>query len=144
MNAYLNQYKNNQIFSASPEQIMIMLYDGAIRFLTQAMQGIDDGNIELKNHGINRAMAIVMEFRNTLDHNIGGEIAANLDALYDFMIREMIQANIKKDRQKLETVHTMLSDLRDTWKEAIIIARNESQSVANAAPANYQPLKASL
>ena len=144
MNAYLNQYKNNQIFSASPEQIMIMLYDGAIRFLTQAMQGIDEGNIELKNNGINRAMAIVMEFRNTLDHNIGGEIAANLDSLYDFMIREMIQANIKKDRQKLQAVHTMLSDLRDTWKEAIIIARNESQAVVNAAPANYQPLKARL
>jgi flagellar protein FliS len=60
------------------------------------------------------------------------------------MIREMIQANIKKDSQKLRAVHTMLSDLRDTWKEAIIIARNESQSAANASHSNYQPLKASL
>jgi len=143
MNAYLNQYKNNQVMTASPEQIMIMLYDGAIRFLAQAMKGIDDGNIELKNYGIQKAMAIVMEFRNTLDHDIGGEIAANLDALYDYMIREMIQANIKKDREKLQNVHTMLSDLRDTWKEAIIIARNESGASA-AVNANYQPLKASL
>lgn len=143
MNAYLNQYKNNQIFSASPEQIMIMLYDGAIRFLTQAMQGIEDGNIELKNHGIQKAMAIVMEFRNTLDHNIGGKIAADLDSLYDYMIREMIQANINLDRSKLEAVHTMLSDLRDTWKEAIVIARSESQAKA-VANAGYQPLKASM
>jgi flagellar protein FliS len=143
MNAYLNQYKNNQVYSASPEQILIMLYDGAIRFLTQAMQGIEEGNIELKNHGIQKAMAIVMEFRNTLDHNIGGEMATNLDALYDYMIREMTQANLKKDRQKLQAVQNMLCDLRDTWKEAIVIARNEPQS-SNAVNAGYQPLKASL
>jgi flagellar protein FliS len=143
MNAYLNQYKNNQVYSASPEQILIMLYDGAIRFLTQAMQGIEEENIELKSHGIQKAMAIVMEFRNTLDHKIGGEIATNLDALYDYMIREMTQANLKKDRQKLQAVQNMLCDLRDTWKEAIVIARNESQS-GNAVNAGYQPLKASL
>jgi flagellar protein FliS len=143
MNAYLNQYKNNQVYSASPEQIMIMLYDGAIRFLTQAMQGIEEGNIELKNHGIQQAMAIVMEFRNTLDHNIGGEIATNLDALYDYMIREMTQANIKKDRQKLQAVQNMLCDLRDTGKEAIVIARSEAQA-QNAVNAGYQPLKASM
>lgn len=143
MNAYLNQYKNNQVTTASPEQIMIMLYDGAIRFLAQAMQGIEDGNIEQKNHGIQKAMAIVMEFRNTLDHDIGGEIAANLDALYDYMIREMIQANIKKDLQILRKVHSMLSELRDTWKEAIIIARNESPTGA-VGNLQYQPLKASM
>ncbi|APG23798.1 MAG: flagellar export chaperone FliS [Syntrophotalea acetylenica] len=143
MNPYLNQYKNNQINTASPEQIMIMLYDGALRFLAQAMQGIDDNDIELKNRGIQKAMAIVMEFRNTLDHNIGGEIAANLDALYDYMIREMIQANLKKDRQKLQAVHAMLADLRDTWKEAIVIAGNESR-LSPAVNAGYQPLKASL
>jgi len=118
MNAYLNQYKNNQVYSASPEQILIMLYDGAIRFLTQAMQGIEEENIELKSHGIQKAMAIVMEFR-------------------------MTQANLKKDRQKLQAVQNMLCDLRDTWKEAIVIARNESQS-GNAVNAGYQPLKASL
>lgn len=143
MNAYLNQYKNNQVNTASPEQIMLMLYDGAIRFVALAMQGIESGDIEKKNNGIQRATAIIMEFRNTLDHEIGGDIAANLDALYDYMIREMLQANIKKDRQKLQNVHTMLSDLRDTWKEAIVIARNESQASAVGA-GNYQPLKASM
>ena len=154
MNAYTQQYQENQILSASPEKILVMLYDGAIRFTRQAMQGMTDGNVTLKLEGISRAMAIVTEFANTLDHEIGGEIAADLDGLYSFMVREFTQANLKNDIEKLQVVEGLLLDLRSTWIEAIEIAKTESSPAVQASeqdspsagkaemPLNYKPLSA--
>ena len=82
MNAYINQYQNNQILNASPEQILILLYDGSIRFCRQAIHAMDAGDRTTQAEKISRAMAIVCEFSNTLDHEIGGDMAADLDALY--------------------------------------------------------------
>ena len=144
MNAYLNQYQNTQVDTASREQILIMLYDGAIRFTRQAINSMEAGDQAGKIQGIQKAMAIVAEFRNTLDHKIGGEIAANLDALYAYMIQSLTQANLKNDPQPLHVVDGLLSDLRSTWKEAIEIAKKEYHSKALAANGDYTPLKASL
>ncbi len=127
MNAYMSQYQNSQILNASPEQILIMLYDGAIRFCRQAMQAMDEGDHKVQSEKVSRAMAIVSEFANTLDHEIGGQIAADLDALYGFMIRELTNANLKNERKSLETVDRLLSGLRETWVEAIEINRQESR-----------------
>lgn len=149
MNAYTQKYQQNQILSASPEQILVMLYDGAIRFTRQAMIGIEDGRASVKVEGVSRAMAIITEFANTLDHEIGGEIAANLDGLYSFMIRELTQANINDDMEKLKVVEGLLVDLRQTWIEAIEVARQEATASspqhaqpAQVQPANYKPLTA--
>jgi len=128
MNAYFGQYKNNQISTASPEQILIMLYDGAIRFCREAMTAMDTGQRTQQAEKINRVMAIVCEFSNTLDHEVGGEIAENLDALYGFMTRELTRANLKSDRKGLETVEALLVNLREGWVEAIELKREESQS----------------
>lgn len=127
MNAYMNQYHNNQIQTASPERILIMLYDGAIRFTRQAIQALDVGDKVLQAEKINRAMAIVCEFSNTLDHEVGGQIAADLDALYSFMTRELTRANLKGDRKALETVDDLLTGLRETWVEAAKIYAMEKQ-----------------
>lgn len=121
MNAYMNQYQNNQILNATPERILIMLYDGAIRFCREAMSALEEGRHKDRGEKIGRVMAIVCEFSNTLDHEIGGEIATELDALYNFMLRELTKANVKNDLQALKTVETLLSDLRTTWVEAIEI-----------------------
>jgi flagellar protein FliS len=134
MNAYVNQYQNNHILSASPEQILVMLYDGAIRFCRQAMQAMDDGDKLVQGEKISRAMAIVCEFANTLDHEIGGEIAENLDALYHFMTQELTRANLKNDRKALETVERLLVELREAWVEASLIhAGEKKQAPAQAA-----------
>ena len=125
MNAYMNQYQNNQILSASPEQLLVMLYDGAIRFCRQAMQAMDSGDKRLQGEKISRTMAIVCEFSNSLDHQIGGAIAEDLDALYCFMIRELTRAGREGDRKALETVDVLLSDLRETWGEAIVLNRQQ-------------------
>ncbi|WP_321533251.1 flagellar export chaperone FliS [uncultured Desulfuromonas sp.] len=150
MNTYTQQYQQNQILTASPEQILIMLYDGAIRFTRQAMAGIEAGNKQQRREGISRAMAIISEFANTLDHGVGGEIAENLDGLYAFMNRQLSEANLDEDIEKLKVVEHLLTDLRQTWSEAISIARKEAAGGAAAAsqpqnsdvPENYKPLSA--
>jgi len=134
-----SQYLRNQIFSASPEQILIMLYDGAIRFTHQAISGIEENNLEMMTHGIRRAMAIITEFSNTLNHDIGGAIADNLDALYSFMVRELTLANLHRDREKLRVVENLLVGLRATWAEAIEINRTITHSFATPR-GEYAPL----
>jgi flagellar secretion chaperone FliS len=139
-----NQYINTQVTTASPEQILIQLYGGAIRFVLQAQQALAAGERVRKLEGISRAMAIISELSNTLDHEIGGAIAENLDALYHFMIRELTQANLDNDAKKLKVVEELLTDLRETWIEAIEIARKEKQQ-ADAPPENdYRPLSGAL
>ncbi len=138
MNAYVNQYQNNQILSASPEQILIMLYDGSIRFCRQAIHAMDTGQRIVQAEKISRTMAIVCEFANTLNHEVGGEIATDLDALYGFMTRELTRANLQNDRKALETVEDLLTGLRSTWVEAIEINRGSTQLIANTEPAAKQ------
>lgn len=153
MNAYTQQYQQNQILSASPEQILIMLYDGAIRFTRQAIAGVEEEDRLKKLDGTRRAMAIISEFANTLDHEVGGEISENLDALYAFMTRELTQANLHSDIERYRVVEDLLVGLRSTWVEAIEIKRSESTSAAQEehsgayasqkTPENYRPLSAS-
>ncbi len=110
-----------------------MLYDGAIRFARQAKEAMAAGEKTRQREKISQTLAIVTEFSNTLDRQIGGEIAENLDALYHYMTQELIQANLKSDPEKLEVVAGLLSDLRETWVQAIEIVRQEAQP-ENAAP----------
>lgn len=131
MNAYANQYQNNQILNATPERILIMLYDGAIRFCRQAMQAMDDGNKQVSSEKIGRAMAIICEFANTLNHEVGGDIAKDLDALYSFMTKELTRANLENTRKPIETVEDLLVGLRDTWVEAAQIYAAEKNLVAD-------------
>ena len=135
MNAYAQQYRQNQILTASPEQILIMLYDGSIRFCRQAIHAMDEGNQTIQAENISRVMAIVCEFANTLNHEVGGEIASDLDALYGFMTRELTRANLQNDRKALETVEDLLTGLRATWVEAIEINRHAAQPVMQTKPA---------
>lgn len=119
MNGYINQYQQNQIATASPEQLLIMLYDGAIRFSRQAKEAIETNDMATKGKYIGKTMAIISEFTRSLDHDIGGHIAADLDALYAYMIRELSTANLQNDKEKIDIVINLLTDLRQTWVEAI-------------------------
>jgi flagellar secretion chaperone FliS len=153
MTAY-DQYRHNQIMSASPEKILLMLYDGAIRFTRQAIYGIEEENLSLFHQGIKKSMAIITEFSNSLDHSIGGEIAEDLDALYNFMIRELTKANLHKDIEKLRVVEGLLVDLRATWGEAVEInsqahipvkklSSHPKAPISRPLPGNYVPFSIS-
>lgn len=127
MNAYSNRYRNNQVMTASPEQILIMLYDGAIRFVRQAGQAIEEGRPADKAKAIGKAMAIITEFSNTLNFEVGGTIADDLYRLYDFTIRELSAVNARSDVKRLEAVERILLDLREGFAGAIEINRNATQ-----------------
>lgn len=125
MNAYTNQYQQNQVNTASPEQILLMLYDGAIRFTRQAIAANENEQLVQKLEGIRKCMAIITEFSNSLNHEIGGEIAADLDALYQFMIRELNLARTDSTGKHLKVVEELLVDLRGTWGQAVEINKQE-------------------
>jgi len=147
MNTYnMNQYQQNQISTASPEQILLMLYDGAIRFTRRAISGVEENKPELRRSGVSKTLAIISEFSNSLNHEIGGEIAEDLDALYDFMIRELTNANLHSDIGKLKVVEKLLMDLRQTWGEAVdlnkkTITKRSSigSQIASAKAATLEP-----
>ncbi|MEW5822678.1 MAG: flagellar export chaperone FliS [Cyanobacteriota bacterium] len=127
MNPYLNQYKKAQVQTASPEQILIMLYDGAIRFLNQAKVHIANKDIEQSHVNIVKAQRIITEFMSSLDMDMGGEMAVNLFNLYEYLHYRLVQANIKKDVEALDEVLGHLRSLKATWEEAIKIAAKEKE-----------------
>ncbi|MEI8388585.1 MAG: flagellar export chaperone FliS [bacterium] len=129
MNPYLKQYQTSQIQTASPEKILIMLYDGAIQFLNKAKKELENKNIQEVHNNIIGAQKIVAEFMNTLDMEIGGATAVNLYNLYEYMHFRLVQANMKKDVAMIDEVLIHLKDLKSTWEEAIRIANREKSSV---------------
>jgi len=129
MNPYVKQYQTNQIQTATPEKILIMLYDGAIQFLNKAKKELEVKNIQEVHNNIMGAQKIISEFMHILDLKAGGEVAVNLYNLYEYMHFKLVQANIKKDVQMVDEVLGHLKDLKQTWEEAIRIANREKASV---------------
>lgn len=138
MNAYMNQYQSNQILTASPEQILIMLYDGAIRFVRQAQAASEEGRLGDKSKAISKTIAIITEFSNTLNFEIGGDIANDLKQLYDFMIFELSAVNAKNETKRLQPVENILLDLREGFFGAAEINRQGSQPGVNAGNSTKQ------
>ena len=126
MNPYLNQYKKAQVETSSPEQVLIMLYDGAIRFLNQAKVNIANKDIEQSHVNLTKAQRIITEFMSGLDMDLGGEMAKNLFNLYEYLHHRLVQANIKKDVEIIDEVLAHLRSLKSTWEEAIKIAAKET------------------
>jgi len=131
MNPYLKQYQQNTIQTSSPEKLLILLYDGAIQFLNKSKIGFEKNNLEAINNNIIGAQRIIAEFMNTLDMEAGGDMAANLYNLYDYLHYRLIQANLKKDVTMVDEVLVYLKDLRNTWDQAIKIAAKEKSMENN-------------
>jgi len=122
LNKGYNQYKENSVNTATPEELTLMLFNGLVKFLMQAQTAIEAKNIEKSNNGIIRAQAIVKEFQATLDMNY--EVSENLDSIYDYMYRRLVEANLKKDNSIIEEVLGYAKDLRDTWAQAMKLAKH--------------------
>lgn len=119
MNAanYASAYKNQQIMTAPPEELTLMLYNGAIRFVTESIIALQQGDLN-KSHNANvKAQDVVREFMCTLDMQY--EIAKNYMLLYDFICRLLVEGNVEKDQEKLGNAKHLLEELRDTWVQAI-------------------------
>lgn len=118
VNAYAKVGLETGVTSASPHKLIVMLYDGALAAIMTAITQMKAGNIEEKGKAISKAIQIVDNgLRASLDKGAGGEIAQNLDALYDYMSRRLLEANIKNQPEILEEVRGLLADLRDTWNQ---------------------------
>lgn len=123
INVY-QQYQYNSIMSASPERLLIMLFDGALKFVKLAQRDIKEKNIEGSNYNLTRAQDIITELDQSLDMNY--EVSENLSEVYDFLYQKLVDANIKKDAQTLEIVEAMLIDLKETWSQALNVLKKNA------------------
>ncbi|MEZ4872437.1 MAG: flagellar export chaperone FliS [Bdellovibrionales bacterium] len=113
------QYKKTSIESASREKLLLLMYEGAIRYVKKAMIAVDANDISERGLNIGKAYDVVLELNNTLDHEIGGEIAANLEQLYMFITDKLTEANVTGSKQPLEDVLRILTTLYEGWKQAV-------------------------
>lgn len=111
------QYNNSKILTASPAELTLMLYDGAIKFCNIAIMGVEQNDIEKAHINIIKVQRIIEEFRNTLDRKY--PVAEDFDRVYVYILQRLLMANLKKDKEILEEINTHLHTMRDTWKEVM-------------------------
>lgn len=130
MKTAYQKYKTTSVQSASREKLLLMLYEGAIRFIKKAIKAIEEKDIAERGINIGKAYDIFMELNNTLDHKSGGEIAANLEQLYMYITDQLTQANIKGDVKPLHSVLKITETLYAGWIEAIESLKREESKKA--------------
>lgn len=118
-NPYLQQYNNSKILTASPAELTLMLYEGAIKFCNIAIMGIEQKDIEKAHTNIMKTERIINHLRVTLDMKY--PVAQDFDRIYVYLERRLLEANMKKDTEILEEILTHLRSVRDTWKEVMRI-----------------------
>jgi flagellar protein FliS len=115
--ATVQAYKESSVLTAPPEQLVLMLYDGALRFIARASIAMREQGPVAAAEPIKRAQAIVEELLSALDHDAGGEIADRLQAIYVYCLRLLPEAQLHADVERLEQVASMLRELREAWAE---------------------------
>ena len=116
-------YANNKITTASPAELTLMLYEGAIKFCNIAITGIEEKDISKAHNNIIKVQNIIEEFQATLNHKY--PVAKDFDNVYSYLMKRLIEANIKKDAEILQEVLGHLRTMRDTWKEVMRLAHVE-------------------
>lgn len=129
--AALKQYQavgvQTGVQSASPHQLIAMLFSGAIDRVSAARGAIERGEVARKGELISRAIEIVDNLRASLDHEKGGDLSANLAALYDYMEQRLVEANLESDIDKLTEVGALLKEIQSAWDEIPIDQRVASE-----------------
>ncbi|MAE73415.1 MAG: flagellar export chaperone FliS [Bdellovibrionaceae bacterium] len=113
------KYKKTSIQSASREKLLLMLYEGAIKFIKLAIVAVEKNDIAARGTNIGRAYDIVLELNNTLNHEVGGEISKSLEQLYMFVTDQLTKGNIHSDKKALEDALGVMQTLHTGWQEAI-------------------------
>ena len=118
MNPY-QEYEDNEVNTAEPKQLILMLYSGALGFLEDALKYIDNyKSYDKANKNLLKAQDIITELILSLDMEKGGKIAQNLFSLYTYMKKELLNANIKKDKEPVQSVIKYLKELKEAWENA--------------------------
>lgn len=116
-------YANNKIMTASPAELTLMLYEGAIKFCNIAITAIEEKDIQKAHTNIMKTQRIIEEFQATLDHKY--PIAEDFNKVYDYLLWRLREANLHKDAEILEEVLKHLRTMRDTWKEVMHTAKTK-------------------
>lgn len=114
------QYEKNKIMTASPAELTLMLYEGAIKFCNIAIIAIEQKDNDKAHANIMKTQRILEEFRNTLDRKY--PVSEDFDRVYVYLLKRLFEANVAKDTEILEEVNTHLRSMRDTWKEVMKVA----------------------
>lgn len=127
-NAYqrYNQYNNEKIMMASPAELTLMLYEGAIKFCNIAIMGIEQKDIQKVHDNIIKVEKIIEYLRQTLDMKY--EVAQHFENIYVYLERRLVEANLKKDKDILEEICEHLRSVRDTWKEVMRVAKEKGKA----------------
>lgn len=121
-----NNYAKERILNASPAQLTLMLYDGAIKFCNIAIAAIEKGDVIKAHNNIMKVEKIIGEFRATLDFKY--PVAKDFDKVYQYIMDRLIEANIKKDKDILEEVLTHLRTMRETWDEVMKHGKQQTRA----------------
>lgn len=121
-NAYA-QYNNNKVLTASPAELTLMLYDGAIRFCNIAEAAIETNDVQKAHNNIVKVQRIIDYLRQTLDMKY--KVAEDFERIYVYLSDRLVEANMKKDKAILEEINGHLHEVRDTWKEVMRINREK-------------------
>jgi len=121
-----NPYQSTAISTASPGQLVVMMFDGLLKFVARARAGCalpesDPQRLKMIQEGIGRSLAIIDELRATLDKEKGGEYAANLDRLYDYYSRRLLKAQVTLDDAPLAEVEKLVGTLREGWSQMLLV-----------------------
>ena len=116
-------YKRQQVLTATPEALTLMLYNGALRFMTEGREAIERKDYEESNNSLQKAQNIITEFRVTL--NMEYEISHQLLPLYNYVYDRLVEANMKSDLAQLDEAKNIITELRDAWAQAMKKARAE-------------------
>lgn len=127
MNGY-QQYQKSRVMTASPAELVLMLYDGAIKFVNIAMTAIDENDIEKAHVNIRKADNIVEELQGSLNHKY--PVWKDFDQVYSYLRERLMWANVKKDKEILQECLDHLHTMRDTWREVMKTTKNGSTVVA--------------
>lgn len=128
-----NKYKQTSVLSASREQILLMLYEAAIKFTKLAIQATEQKKVAERGQNIIRAFDIIIELQATLDHKVGGELAQQLDSLYVYLMDQYTKANIKGEVEPLYSCLKVLENLYDGWRQAIDQLKKTNEQKGGAA-----------
>lgn len=117
VNKAAEQYANNKVLTASPAELTLMLYDGAVKFCNIALMGLEKNDYEKVSTNLIKAQNIITEFRATLDFKY--PVAKDFDVVYEYIHRTLVDANLKKDKELIEEALGRIKEMRDTWKEVM-------------------------
>ncbi|MFK7789264.1 MAG: flagellar export chaperone FliS [Phycisphaeraceae bacterium] len=126
-----NPYLRNQVLSAKPEELRLMLFDGAIRFLNNGRKGLENKNFDVSYTNISKAQKIVLELSSSLNRNVMPEVTEKLSALYTFIYRLLVDASTTREAKHLDEAIRLLKYERETW--AMLIEKATQQPASSGA-----------